>query len=137
MKITVISSSLRRNGNSEMLADEFIRGAKESGNEVEKITLGGKKINFCIGCLSCQKTGKCVIKDDCAEINEKIHDADVLVFATPIYYYEMSGQLKRFSTVQIRFMIPIIVSRMFMFFRRRQKMKNMFRSVPKRGSAAG
>ena len=85
MKITVISSSLRRNGNSEMLADEFIRGAKESGNEVEKITLGGKKINFCIGCLSCQKTGKCVIKDDCAKINEKIHDADVLVFATPIY----------------------------------------------------
>lgn len=94
MRITVISSSLRRNSNSETLADEFIRGAKESGNEVEKITLGGKKINFCIGCLSCQKTGRCVIKDDCAEINEKIHDAEVLVFATPIYYYEMSGQLK-------------------------------------------
>lgn len=94
MRITVISSSLRRNSNSEMLADEFIRGAKESGNEAEKITLGGKKISFCIGCLSCQKTGRCVIKDDCAEINEKIHDAEVLVFATPIYYYEMSGQLK-------------------------------------------
>lgn len=94
MRITVISSSLRRNSNSEMLADEFIRGAKESGNEAEKITLGGKKINFCIGCLSCQKTGRCVIKDDCAEINEKIHNAEVLVFATPIYYYEMSGQLK-------------------------------------------
>lgn len=93
-KVLVISTSLRKNSNSEALADEFLRGAKDAGNETEKISLRGKNIGFCIGCLSCQKTGKCVIKDDMAEINKKLHDCDVVAFATPIYYYEMSGQMK-------------------------------------------
>ena len=93
-KILVISTSLRKNSNSEALADEFLNGAKEAGNEVEKISLCGKDIKFCIGCLSCIKTGKCVLKDDMEEINKKLHDCDVVAFATPIYYYEMSGQMK-------------------------------------------
>ena len=93
-KVLVISSSLRLRSNSEALADEFIRGAAEAGNEVEKITLKDKEIHFCKGCLNCQKTQKCVIKDDAPAIVEKMHDADVIVFATPIYYYEMSGQMK-------------------------------------------
>lgn len=93
-KVLIISTSLRGNSNSHRLAEEFGRGASESGNEVELITLHHKKIGFCIGCLSCVKTGKCVIDDDAPEIVAKIHDADVLVFATPIYYYEMSGQMK-------------------------------------------
>lgn len=69
--ILVISASLRNGSNSDMLADEFMRGALESGNKAEKITLRGKSINFCKGCLACQKTGKCVIKDDMAEILPK------------------------------------------------------------------
>ena len=93
-KVLVISSSLRLRSNSEALADEFIRGAAEAGNEVEKITLKDKEIHFCKGCLNCQKTQKCVIKDDTPAIVEKMHDADVIAFATPIYYYEMCGQLK-------------------------------------------
>lgn len=93
-KILIISTSLRGNSNSHSLAEEFCRGAIESGNEVEIITLHHKEIRFCIGCLSCVETGKCVIKDDAPEIVAKMHDADVLVFATPIYYYEMSGQMK-------------------------------------------
>lgn len=93
-KVLVISSSLRHGSNSEALAKEFARGAREAGNDVELITLRGKDIKFCIGCLSCQKTQKCVIKDDAPEIVAKMHDADVICFASPIYYYEMAGQLK-------------------------------------------
>lgn len=93
-KILVISSSLRGVSNSHLLAEAFARGAREAGNDVEIITLHKKEIKFCIGCLSCQKTGKCVIQDDAPAIISKMHDADVLAFATPIYYYEMSGQLK-------------------------------------------
>lgn len=93
-KILIISSSLRAVSNSHLLAEAFARGAREAGNDVELVTLHKKEIKFCIGCLSCQKTGKCVLHDDAPAIIGKIHDADVLVFATPIYYYEMSGQLK-------------------------------------------
>ena len=93
-KILVISSSLRVNSNSEALAKEFVRGASESGNEVEIISLRGKEIRFCSGCLTCQKTLKCVLRDDAPAIVEMMRDADVIVFASPIYYYEMAGQLK-------------------------------------------
>ena len=93
-KILIISTSLRPVSNSHQLALAFAKGAEESGNTVELITLHNKDLRFCTGCLACVKTGKCVQKDDAAEIISKMHDADVLVFATPIYYYEMSGQMK-------------------------------------------
>ncbi|MGN0282482.1 MAG: flavodoxin family protein [Prevotella sp.] len=93
-KVLVISTSLRVKSNSEALADEFIRGAAESGHEVDKISLRGKDIRFCRGCLACQHTGTCAIKDDMDEIRQKMHDAEVIAFATPIYYYEMCGQMK-------------------------------------------
>ena len=92
--VLVISSSLRKNSNSYSLAKEFARGAEESGNNVEFISLMGKRIEFCKGCLACQKTQRCVINDNADEIREKMLNADTVVFATPIYYYEMSGQLK-------------------------------------------
>ena len=92
--VLIISTSLRGGSNSELLAKECARGAEEAGNRVELLSLKGKKIQYCIGCLSCIKTGKCVQKDDAPEIMEKLRRADVLVFATPIYYYEMCGQMK-------------------------------------------
>ena len=93
-KVIVISTSLRAGSNSDMLADKFAEGAKASGNEVEKISLRGKEIKFCVGCLSCQSTGACVFNDDVPAIMEKVLNADVVCWATPIYYYEMSGQMK-------------------------------------------
>ena len=93
-KIIVISTSLRTGSNSDMLADQFIEGAKAASHEVEKISLAGKDIRFCKGCLACQKLGKCVIKDDVNDIMQKVLNADVVCWATPIYYYEMSGQMK-------------------------------------------
>ncbi|MCI2068558.1 MAG: flavodoxin family protein [Bacilli bacterium] len=95
-KIVIVSASLRAGSNSEILAKEVERGAKEQGNEVIFISLKDKKLSFCHGCLACQKTKHCVIKDDMGEILPIIAKADAIVFATPIYYYEMSGQLKTF-----------------------------------------
>lgn len=93
-KVLVITTSLRARSNSDRLAEELIRGAADAGHEVEHISLKGKEIRFCVGCLACQKTQKCVLKDDAVEIAEKVRNADTLVFVTPIYYYEMSGQMK-------------------------------------------
>ncbi|MCQ2226259.1 MAG: flavodoxin family protein [Paludibacteraceae bacterium] len=94
MNVIVISTSLRAHSNSDALANEFIRGALDAGHTVEKISLVDKNIQFCKGCLACQKLGKCVIKDDVNDIMAKVLNADVVVWATPIYYYEMSGQMK-------------------------------------------
>ena len=93
-KVIVISTSLRRGSNSEMLADKFVEGALSAGNDVEKISLAGKEIQFCKGCFACHELGRCVIKDDVNEIMAKVLEADVVCWATPIYYYEMSGQMK-------------------------------------------
>lgn len=92
--VLVISTSLRSNSNSEALADEFIRGAQDGGNQVEKVALRGKSISFCRGCFACLKNGRCAINDDANAIVEKMLNADALVFASPIYYYEMCGQMK-------------------------------------------
>ena len=93
-KVLIISSSPRKGGNSETLADAFIRGAKEAGHQTEKICLYDKTISFCKGCLACLQYHRCVIHDDADVIAQKMRKADVLVFATPIYYYEMCGQMK-------------------------------------------
>ena len=93
-KVLVISTSPRKGGNSDVLADEFVRGAQEGGNSVEKVTLYDKTIGFCKGCLACQSTRRCVIHDDADTITQKMLTADVIAFATPIYYYGMCGQMK-------------------------------------------
>ena len=70
--ILVISSSPRRNGNSDLLCDEFIKGALEAGNKVEKVFLADKKINVCRGCDACYNTSKCIQKDDMVDLNDKV-----------------------------------------------------------------
>ena len=92
--VLIISTSPRLGSNSELLASEFARGAAQAGHKVEQISLRGKEIQFCRGCFVCQTTKRCVIRDDADQIEQKMEKADVLVFATPIYYYEMSGQMK-------------------------------------------
>ena len=83
-RVLVISTSLRRDSNSDLLAQQFAQGARQAGHEVEVISLACKDIRFCKGCLACQTTGRCVIHDDAdAIVQEKILHADVLVFATP------------------------------------------------------
>lgn len=93
-KVLIISTSLRNNANSEILARELQRGASDAGHETEFISLKDKEIKFCKGCMACQKLGHCVIDDDANQITEKMKNSDVIVWATPVYYYEMSGQMK-------------------------------------------
>jgi multimeric flavodoxin WrbA len=93
--VLVLSSSPRSGGNSDLLCDQFTAGAKESGNDVEKIFLRDKKINYCTGCGICiDRKGKCSQKDDMSEVLNKMVEADVIVMATPVYFYTMSGQMK-------------------------------------------
>ena len=78
-KVLIISTSLRGGSNSEILANECAEGAKEAGHDVELLSLKGKDIKYCIGCLSCQRTGICVLKDDVADIMAKIKNAEVVI----------------------------------------------------------
>lgn len=93
-KVLILSGSPRKNGNSDILCDEFARGALEAGHEVEKIRVAEKKIGYCRACYACRGTGVCAIKDDMAEILQKVIDSDVLVLASPVYFYSIDAQLK-------------------------------------------
>ena len=95
-KVLIISSSPRKGGNSDLLCDQFAKGAQEAGHEVEKISLREHKINYCTGCGVCNETHRCVQKDDMAPLLDKMLAADVIVLATPVYFYSMDGQLKTF-----------------------------------------
>lgn len=95
-KVLIISSSPRKGGNSDTLCDKFMEGALASGHEVEKIFLRDKKINYCTGCGFCNTNdySACSQKDEAAEIIDKMLNADVIVLATPVYFYTMSAQMK-------------------------------------------
>lgn len=94
-KVLILSGSPRKGGNSDILCDEFMRGASENGSEVEKIRISEKNIGYCSACYYCQKSGGiCAKKDDMNEILEKIIKADVIVMASPVYFYSIDAQLK-------------------------------------------
>lgn len=92
--VLIISSSPRKGGNSDTLCDRFMEGAKAAGHQVEKVLLKEKHIGYCTGCGTCSLGKPCPQKDDAAEIQEKMVQADVIVLATPVYFYTMSAQLK-------------------------------------------
>lgn len=95
-KIAVLIGSPRKNGNTEILANAFIDGVNKQENNVEVISVIGKRVNGCTGCNFCYRDSShnCVQKDDMQRIYEKLADADVLVIATPVYFYGVSSQLK-------------------------------------------
>lgn len=93
-KILILSGSPRKNGNSDILCDEFMRGAIEASHDVEKIFVAQKNVGFCRGCYACKGTGVCAIKDDMSEILQKMIDCDVMVLSSPVYFYSVDAQLK-------------------------------------------
>lgn len=93
-KILILSGSPRKQGNSDLLCDEFMRGALEAGHTVEKIRVQEKKVAYCTACYACRDTGNCAIKDDMAEIMEKMIACDIMVLASPVYFYSIDAQLK-------------------------------------------
>jgi multimeric flavodoxin WrbA len=94
-KVLVLSSSPRKGGNSDLLCDELIQGAEAAGHRTEKISLSNKKIGYCTACEVCHNNGgSCVQKDDMTDILEKMVASDVIVMATPVYFYTLSAQMK-------------------------------------------
>ena len=92
-KVLIIGGSPRKDGNSAALCEQFAKGASEAGNQVEMLSLSGKKIGFCTACYTCEN-GNCPQQDDVPGIIAKMLDADVIVLATPVYFYTISAQLK-------------------------------------------
>ena len=95
-KVIVVTSSPRKGGNSEMLANKFAGGARSAGNQVVQIAVRDLGLQFCTGCMYCQSHDKCVLNDGMNALYSEFETADVLAFATPVYYYSVSGQLKTF-----------------------------------------
>ena len=94
MKVLAISGSPRKGGNSEVLCDEFLKGAAESGHETEKIRLAEKKIAPCLACYGCMEHHVCVRRDDMAQVLEAMKAADVIALASPVYFYSICAQMK-------------------------------------------
>lgn len=94
-KVLILSGSPRIGGNSDTLCDQFMLGAEEAGNKVEKIFLRDKEINYCVACDTCQRNGgNCDQDDDMVEVLDKMIQADAIVMATPVYFYTMNAQMK-------------------------------------------
>lgn len=96
MKVLAISASPRSHGNSDLLCDQLLKGAQESGHTIKKINLAEKKISPCLACDICRSEKPCVRKDDMTEILEEVIEADMIVLATPVYFYSMNAQMKLF-----------------------------------------
>lgn len=94
MRIIAISSSPRKGGNSDVLCDEFLRGAAENGHETKKLRLAEKKIAPCLACYGCSESHTCVRADDMAEVFDELKKADVIVLASPVYFYSVCAQMK-------------------------------------------
>lgn len=94
MKILVIESSPHKNGSSNTLAGEFIRGAREAGHEITVFDAAHADIRPCQGCDACGMDGECVQRDDMAGLWRELLSTDMVVFVTPLYYYNVSSQLK-------------------------------------------
>ncbi len=94
MKILVLTGSCR-NGNSSRLADAFIDGAKEAGHDVKRVDCAKMKVGGCMGCMYCfGHDGECCQKDDFAGLRNDLIEADAIVFASPVYYFGLSAQIK-------------------------------------------
>jgi multimeric flavodoxin WrbA len=96
MKVLGVLGSPRIGGNSDILLDQALAGAREEGAEVEKIVLCQKKISGCLNCEKCNETGVCTIKDDMLEIHKKILDADAVIHSVPVYFWSMTAQMKAY-----------------------------------------
>ena len=96
MDILVLQGSPNRDGSTALLVEEFMRGAREAGHNVERIDVAYADVAPCTGCIACGYEGTCAQSDGMDALRDKLLAADMLVFATPLYYFNVSGQLKSF-----------------------------------------
>jgi len=96
MKILGILGSPRVGGNSDILLDQALAGARDAGAEAEKVTLSQKKISGCLDCTKCNEAGVCAIKDDMQTLYPKILEADAILHSVPVYFWAMTAQMKAY-----------------------------------------
>ncbi|MGE0090882.1 MAG: flavodoxin family protein [Bacteroidales bacterium] len=95
-KVLVLDGSTRKQGNTSILIEDFLNGAKSNTDQIEHVIAKDLKIDYCNGCLRCNLIKRCSISgDDWAELSLKIAEADVLVFASPIYFHYVTAPLKK------------------------------------------
>jgi multimeric flavodoxin WrbA len=94
MKILGISCSPRKNGNTVVLLEQALQGARQDGAETELYSVAGKTIEPCNACEGCRKTAECTIKDDMQELYPKLLQADGIIFGVPVYFYSINAQAK-------------------------------------------
>lgn len=104
MNVVVLFGSPRRNGNTKTLLDHLTEELKKKGHDVKIIYLNDLNIRPCQGCLKCLKDGECSIKDDMKDVRKYIYDSELIVFASPVYWYSVSSQLKLAIDRMIAFM---------------------------------
>ncbi|MBI4295164.1 MAG: flavodoxin family protein [Chloroflexi bacterium] len=112
MKVLGIMCSPRRGGNTEILLQTALDSAREAGAEVEMLRVAGMKIAPCDGCLSCETTGVCHIKDDMQVVSDKMLEADAIVLGSPVYWFGVSAQAK------------IVIDRTYALYVNDKKLKN-------------
>lgn len=94
MKVLIVTGSAHRNGTTAYLTERFIEGASEAGHEIYRFDAAFKDAHPCIGCDKCRRTESCVFQDDMNELNPQLLNADIVVFVSPIYYYDVNAQIK-------------------------------------------
>lgn len=94
MKVIAFSGSPRKDGNTDLLLGEAVKGVKSSGISVKIFRLNLMNIKPCQNCGGCDKTGECIIKDDMEEIYRAIRTADRIILASPIFFFSLSAQTK-------------------------------------------
>lgn len=94
MKILVLGGSPNRDGSTQLLIESFARGAREAGHTVTVLQAAQQNVHPCTGCIACGYDGPCVQRDDMVQIRAAVLDSDMLVFATPLYFFGISAQLK-------------------------------------------
>jgi multimeric flavodoxin WrbA len=111
MKIVAVLGSPRENANSSTIANRFSTAAEKLGAEVKTFVLNNLEYRGCQGCMACKtKIDKCVVEDDLTEVLEAVREADVLVLASPVYYWDVSGQLKCFLDRTFSYLVPDFIT---------------------------
>ncbi len=96
MRILLLQGSPHIGGNTDTLAQSFREGAEKAGHTVVTLQVGNMEIHPCMACMTCRKTGECLYQDDQITINREFIDSDGLILASPIYYYDITAQLRAF-----------------------------------------
>lgn len=94
MRVLGVYGSPRKGGNTDLLLDQFLKGARHGGHRIRKVYVRELNISPCLACDECETTGKCIISDDMDSVYEALIDAECLVLASPIYFYNVTAQVK-------------------------------------------